>query len=189
LQRTILADLPKQIRHLYPQGSIMMVVKPLYGIAEASAHWWLTYFKYYCEKLIMEVSTYNPCLLIILASFECFGMMGMQTNDTLGLNDDAFAIKEFQKLVFTAKKKQFLTFNNPLFFNECVFTVNRNTLRIWQKNQGQKLEKATDAISYVQQRARGAYIATICQPKASFDLSAAAQIINPSKKDIAKLNG
>jgi hypothetical protein len=61
-------------------------------------------------------------------------------------------------------------------------------LRIRQKNQGQKLEKATDAISYVQQRARRAYIATICQPKASFDFSAAAQIINSSKKDIVKLN-
>jgi hypothetical protein len=38
LQRTILADLPEQIRHLYPQGSIMMVVKSLYEIAEAGAY-------------------------------------------------------------------------------------------------------------------------------------------------------
>jgi hypothetical protein len=98
----------------------------------------------------------------------------MQTNDTFGLSNNAFATKEFQKLIFTAKKKQFLTFNNPLFFNGCVFTVNKNILRIRQKNQGQKLEKATDAILYVQQRARGAYIATICQLKASFDLSAVA---------------
>jgi hypothetical protein len=100
--------------------------------------------------------------------------MEMQINDTLGLSDDAFAIKKFQKLVFTAKEKQFLTSDNPLFFNEYVLTVNKDILRIRQKNQGQKLEKATDAISYVQQRARGAYIATIYQPKASFDLSAAA---------------
>jgi hypothetical protein len=44
-------------------------------------------------------------------------------------------------------------------------------------------------MSYVQQRARGAYIAMICQPEASFNLSAAAQIINPSKKNITRLNG
>jgi hypothetical protein len=98
----------------------------------------------------MKVSTYNPCLLITLASSECFGTMGMQINDIFSLNDDAFTIKKFQKLVFTAKKKQFLTFDNPLFFNECVFTINKDILRIRQKNQGQKLEKATDAISYVQ---------------------------------------
>jgi hypothetical protein len=174
LQRTILADLPEQIRHFYPQESIMMVVKLLYEIAEAGAHWWLTYFKHYCEKLTMKVLTYNPCLLITLASSECFRIMGMQTDDIFGLNDDTFAIKKSQKLVFTAKKKQFLTPDNPLFFNGCVFTVNKDILRIRQKNQGQKLEKATNAISYVQQRAREAYIATICQPEASFDFSAAA---------------
>jgi hypothetical protein len=43
----------------------------------------------------MEVSTYNPCLLIILASSECFGMVGIQIDDTFGLSDDAFAIKKF----------------------------------------------------------------------------------------------
>jgi hypothetical protein len=75
--------------------------------------------------------------------------MEMQTDDIFGLSDDAFAIKKFQKLVFTAKEKQFLTPDNPLFFNECILTVNKNTLRIRQKNQGQKLKKATDAISYV----------------------------------------
>jgi hypothetical protein len=101
-------------------------------------------------------------------------MVEMQTNDTFNLNNDIFATKKSQKLVFTAKKKQFLTFDNPLFFNKCVLTVNKDILRIRQKNQGQKLEKATDAISYVQQRARGAYIATICQPEASFGLLAAA---------------
>jgi hypothetical protein len=110
----------------------------------------------------MKVLTYNSCLLITLASSECFRMVGMQINDTFGLSDDAFAIKKFQKLVFTAKKKQFLTPNNPFFFNECILTVNKDILRIRQKNQGQKLEKATDAISYVQQRARKAYIITIC---------------------------
>jgi hypothetical protein len=76
-------------------------------------------------------------------------MVGMQTDDIFGLSDDAFAIKKSQKLVFTAKKKQFLIFNNQLFFNGCVLTVNKDILRIRQKNQGQKLEKATDAISYV----------------------------------------
>jgi hypothetical protein len=53
----------------------------------------------------MEISTYNPCLLITSASSECFGIIEMQTNNTLSLSDDAFAIKKFQKLVFTAKKK------------------------------------------------------------------------------------
>jgi hypothetical protein len=38
LQRTILAELPEQIRDLYPKGTIMVVVRSLYGIAEAGAY-------------------------------------------------------------------------------------------------------------------------------------------------------
>ena len=36
---------------------------------------------------------------------------------------------------------------------------------------------------YVAQRVREAYIAIICQPEAAFDLSYAAQIINPKEEN------
>ena len=39
LQRQILAHLPKEIEDQYPSGTIMVVLKPLYGIAEAGMHW------------------------------------------------------------------------------------------------------------------------------------------------------
>jgi hypothetical protein len=92
-----------------------MIVKPLYGIAEAEAYWWLTYFKHYCEKLKMEFSTYDPCLLVILLESECFGVVGMQTDNTFGFGDEAFITKESKELVFAAKEKQFLTPDNALF--------------------------------------------------------------------------
>ena len=38
------------------------------------------------------------------------------------------------------------------------------------------------------QRARGAYIATICQPKSSFDLSVAAQVTDIQETDAKQLN-
>lgn len=41
---------------------------------------------------------------------------------------------------------------------------------------------------YVAQRARGAYVATMCQPEASFDLSFAAQVTNPQDEDAKALN-
>jgi hypothetical protein len=41
--------------------------------------------------------------------------------------------------------------------------------------------------AYVQ-RARGAYIATVCQPEAAFGLSSAAQVTEPNEDDINKLN-
>jgi hypothetical protein len=38
LQCTIMACLPVQIAYLYPKNTIMVVIKPLYGIAEASTY-------------------------------------------------------------------------------------------------------------------------------------------------------
>ncbi len=52
-----------------------------------------------------------------------------------------------------------------------------------------KIRKAvTPKDQYVAQRARAAYIATMCQPEAAFDLSFAAQIVNPKEKDAKALN-
>jgi hypothetical protein len=150
------------------------IIKLLYGIAKAGAYWWLTYFKHYCEKLKMEFSTYNLCQLVILLELECFGVIGMQTDNIFGFGDEAFITKKLKELVFAAKKKQFFTPDNAFLFNECILTLVGDILRLRQKNQGKKLKKATNSPTYVQQRAREAYIAIICQLKASFDLSAAA---------------
>jgi hypothetical protein len=136
----------------------------------------------------MEFSTYNPCLLVTLLESKCFGVVGMQTDDIFGLGDEAFTTKKSKELVFAAKEKQFLTPDNAFLFNGCIITLVGDILRLRQKNQGKKLEKATNSPTYVQQRARGAYIATICQPEASFDLSAAAQVTDSGKEEIAKLN-
>ena len=62
----ILAQLPKEIQHLHPEGTIMTIIKPLYGIAETGTHWWATYSKHHREKLLMTTSTYDPYFLILI---------------------------------------------------------------------------------------------------------------------------
>ena len=69
----------------------MVVVKPLYGIAEAGTHWWATYFKHHRDQLKMITSTYDPCLFISNSDSTCFGIVGMQTDDTLILANDEFS--------------------------------------------------------------------------------------------------
>jgi len=54
----------------------------------------------------MTTSIYNPCLLILKESNTGFGIVGMQTDDTLALLDQKFAIKEAKELRFLAKKRQ-----------------------------------------------------------------------------------
>ncbi|EAQ83592.1 hypothetical protein CHGG_09996 [Chaetomium globosum CBS 148.51] len=197
LQRKILAFLPQQIRHLYPEGTVMRVIKPLYGLAEAGTYWWVTYHNHHLKRLQMATSTYDPCLLISSPENPEFACVGMQTDDTLGLSTEAFSQRENDQLKeasFSAKDKQFLTTAEPLVFNGGIVTLNKNgSITLRQKGQAQKLQlidaNAPDAKQqYVQQRARGAYIASICQPEACFDLSSAAQHQEPTPDDIKTLN-
>ena len=197
LNRQILSHLPKEIKHLYPNGTIMVVIKPLYGILEAGTHWWATYHKHHREKLSMETSTYDPCLLITKTPGECFGVVGMQTDDTLILGTESFSTLEEEQLKeadFQAKPKLMLSSDAPLNFNGCMLLEQADgSLRLRQKDQAKKIKlvdpKSTDRKKeYMEQRARGAYIATICQPEASFDLSVAAQQQDPLDDDITALN-
>ena len=78
-----------------------------------------TYNKHYKEKLLMESLTYNPCLLISITP-SIFGIVRMQTNNTLILLNLLFLELEEKELVFTAKLKEKLLPNTSLIFNSCV---------------------------------------------------------------------
>ncbi|KAF2025958.1 hypothetical protein EK21DRAFT_103538 [Setomelanomma holmii] len=160
LKRTILAYLPTEL--------------PLYGIAEAGVHWWTTYHGHHCRELDMSTSTDDP---------DVFGIVGMQTDDTLMLSTLAL------------KLKSILTPKVELDFNGCTLTIDSSkpAFALRQKGQGGKIKlvnaSAPDrAQQYTEQRACGAYIASTCQPEASFDLSVAAQAQQPSDEDIKALN-
>jgi hypothetical protein len=70
---------------------ILQVVKPLYSVPEAGNHWFKTYHNYYIKELLIDQSTYDPCLLY---SNHPFGVIRMQTDDTLILRDSEFLEKE-----------------------------------------------------------------------------------------------
>jgi hypothetical protein len=127
----------------YPPNTIMIVRKPLYGIPEARTHWWATYYKHHKEKLSMVTSSYDPCLLITTEK-ETFGVVGMQTDDTLFLGSEEFATleeNELQKANFSAKLRNELSLTSDLIFNRCVLTqASDDIMTLLQKNQGKKLQ-------------------------------------------------
>lgn len=155
----------------------------------------------------MDQSTYDPCLLF---SIEPFGIVGLQTDDTLFLGDSEFAELEQNKLIkakFLAKEREVLDVDSPIKFNGGLIHLQpNNSITLTQERQCKNLfliqEKPVTTTSlrgtvrnnlntkdqYVAQRARGAYVASVCQPEASFDLSSAAQVINPDKNDVKLLN-
>ena len=101
---------------------IFKVVKPLYGVPKAGIHWYGTYSTYYREKLSIDTSTFNPYLLVTRDEDGPFGIVGIQTDNTLILGDDAFVEKEgveLEKAKLMAKPVESLTRETPLLFNGC----------------------------------------------------------------------
>ena len=86
----------------------------------------------------METSTYNPCFLITTLK-DKFGVVGMQTDDTIILVDEKFSELEKDELVFLAKPKERLTLDTPLIFNSCILTRRDDKLMLRQKEQGKKI--------------------------------------------------
>lgn len=71
--------------------------------------------------------------------------------------------------------------------------MEKDGITLRQKHQSDKMhlvEVASPSMKdqYTAQRARGAYIASVCQPEASFDLAAAAQHKEPTADDAKALN-
>ncbi|KHJ34325.1 hypothetical protein EV44_g3371 [Erysiphe necator] len=172
----------------------MKVIKPLYGIPEAGTHWFHTYDKHQCEKLSMTLSSYDPCFLIS-SKPGAIRIVGLQTDDTLFLGDQDFAnleVRELKNAKLTAKDLNELSPDQPLIFNGCKLVMVKGGINLFQKNQADRI-KLIDPFhnakrTYLEQRACGAYLATICQPEASYSLSIAAQCQEPGINEISLLN-
>jgi hypothetical protein len=206
LNRQFYVRPPKELQDELGLGvnTVLKVLKPLYGVPEAGNHWFKTYHSYHVDKLRMTQSTYDPCLL---QSNIPFGVVGLQTDDTLILGDKAFAQAEQDELdtaKFLAKDRDELTDRTPLKFNGGLIHLTAGSITLTQPQQCKNVRKVTTGQAtttsikgitrtvnskdqYIAQRARGAYIASMCQPEASYDLSFAAQVINPTIKDVKSL--
>jgi hypothetical protein len=196
LLRTLYARPPKELQDTFPPGTILRVVRPLYGAAESGLYWFKTYHNHHKDKLKMRTSTYDPCLLITDEGQEVFGITGLQTDDTLSIVTPAFARREQEQLdaaKLRAKPKTVLSEHNPIEFNGGRISISQGKITLTQKGQAAHLRTIDQAAEnaaqqYVVQRARGAYIASVCQPEAAFDLSTAAQTTTPGPEDFKNLN-
>ena len=186
---------------------ILKVVKPLYGVPEAGNHWFATYHGHHVNRLGMVQSIYDPCLLY---QSEPLGIVGLQIDDTLILADNAFVEAEkdaIKSAKIITKAQDHLTSTKPIKFNGTRIELEASedlTLRQDTHVGGIELVKKFDASTtssrgvvrtklsskdqYIAQRARGAYLASICQPEASFNLSYAAQSTEFSSDNISILN-
>lgn len=208
LNRHIYIRAPPELARLLgvPVETIVRVLQPLYGIPESGNHWYQTYHSHHINALAIEQSTYDACLLY---SKEPFGVVGLQTNDTLIVADTQFAQleqKQLEKAKFLTKERETLTEDKRVKFNGGIIQLEDTTITLTQEHHCTNLQPVTDRLAtttnsrkavqenlttkqqFVAQRARGTYITSVCQPETAYDLSVAAQAIEPKEKNVEALN-
>ena len=99
----------------------------------------------------MAQSTYDPCLMY--STTTPFGLVRLQTDDTLIVADNTFAEAEeaeLQKAGFMAKKREQLTKGNKLKFNGGDITLQSdNSITITQESYNTTLQVVTTTADLV----------------------------------------
>ncbi len=118
----------------HSDDAILRVIKSLYDISKAKAHWFNTYHDHHKKNLNMTKSTYDLCLLFTnenksssnLINQSVFELIEMQKDDILMLKDDQFAKLEEnelkkEKLIF--EKREMLIIFISIKFNEEIISL------------------------------------------------------------------
>ncbi|KAF4470049.1 hypothetical protein FALBO_3049, partial [Fusarium albosuccineum] len=142
LNRAIFLQLPTELKKKYPEGIVLRVEKPLYGLAEAGLHWYATYSKHHQDRLRMEAVSSDPCLLLTREGDE-FGVTAMQTDDTFNIGTETFIRREddeLKKAGFKAKPQRVIMTNDSCDFNGSYIEFSEEEIRCKQKGQAERLQ-------------------------------------------------
>jgi hypothetical protein len=135
LFRLIFAEILEEKYYLYPPRTIIIIIKPLYGIPESGIYWFATYNKYYIEELLITISFHDLCLFISTTK-KLFVILVIQTNNILFLVNKQFADLEKKKQKekgYTTKPREILNLENPFIFNRNIISQEKNNLVLRQK--------------------------------------------------------
>lgn len=71
-----------------PEGTVLNVIKPLYGITEAGINWYLNYLSHNLEKPEMKNSPADPCILIKRTNDDqIYRAVALQVGGSLGFGN------------------------------------------------------------------------------------------------------
>jgi hypothetical protein len=99
------------------------------------------YNKHHQEKLIIETSLYNLCLIITITK-GVFRVIGIQTDNILILSNNEFIKLKEEKLTkarLIIKPKEALLYKTLLIFNRCILRQEEELIVLIQKGQGKKI--------------------------------------------------
>ena len=141
LNRIVIYHLPVKLKKRYLKGTILLIVKQLYGLAETGNHWFATYLDHHKKKLGMEKLPYDTSLFITKDGSKNFDIIGLQINNTLNVRTEAFMKKKETEIIeakFKAKTQTILETGASRDFNGCRITIKAKSIIVVQKNQAEK---------------------------------------------------
>lgn len=206
LSRPIFVKPPKEFG--LTSETILKVQCPLYGIPEAGISWFWTYVRHHRELLHMKSADHDMCLLYTADSLEGQekskyypvekeprAITCLQTDDTLILANKKFLeLESTHARRFETNPLQTLTRDAPLKFNGATVKYAGENLILNSAHNVQKLrciaiEKEKSVRDcYVSQRARAAYITSVCRPDLQYRFAYAAQFPDPTLTEAKYLN-
>ena len=138
----VIYHLPAELKKKYLEDTVLCVVKPLYGLAEAGNHWFATNLDYHKEKLGMKISPYNAYLLITKDGGEIIWHSKLSDRRYSHVGTGAFMKKEETEIMdakFKGKTQTILKIEASGDFNGYHMTIKAESIIVVQKNQVEKL--------------------------------------------------
>ena len=176
LEREVYIRAPRELG--LPEGYILKVVKPLYGIPESGLHWYLTYLAHHLDTLHMTRARCDPCVLIRRSNDRLDGLILLQVDDSLGIGTPKFwEDEEIGSKSFRCKPRTKLS-EKPTSFNGIFIKHQDGRYTIDQQDKIEKLTIAKTQKEFSSMRALAQYIGVNTRP----DICAPIQLIAPGNK-------
>lgn len=99
VQRLVVCEAPLELG--LPKDTVLELLRPLYGLAEAGLHWYMTYQKFHKEDLRMSPTRLDTCLLSKSSSGDQpapEGLVALQVDDSAIAGTASFLALEEEKV-------------------------------------------------------------------------------------------
>lgn len=173
LERKIFLKAPKEMG--LEDDEVLLVTKPLYGVPESGLHWFVTYQTHHKERLGMNCTRGDPCLLFRPGETSPDGLTALQVDDSYGHGTEKFLRDEdLESKRFKCKPRKIISEGDTVPFNGSGISIKEcgvNSL-----DQSDKLEKVSipeTQSDLVSVRAQIQYVGCCTRP----DLCAAVQLL------------
>lgn len=123
-----------------PENSILLAVKPLYGIPEAGLHWFMTYSNHHIKELAMQTCSTDKCMLFRNRDKQKnVDLVILQVDDTFGTGSKTFLDEEEKSNRFLCKPRKPFEIGTSLKFNGS--TIERIDSDTYKLSQMDRLSK------------------------------------------------